>query len=79
LSLQFQNIKLFYAVVYYIIFALFRAVDDIIDYGYMTVNEMLTSGVKPNAYLASCERFTGTLVVPPAALTAPVILKATSP
>jgi predicted phosphate transport protein (TIGR00153 family) len=35
------------------IFALSRAVDDILDYGYMTINEMLTLGVKPNDYLAS--------------------------
>jgi predicted phosphate transport protein (TIGR00153 family) len=35
------------------IFALSRAVDDILDYGYTTINEMLTLEVKPNDYLAS--------------------------
>jgi predicted phosphate transport protein (TIGR00153 family) len=35
------------------IFALSRAVDDILDYGYTTVNEMLTLDVKPNDYLCS--------------------------
>ena len=33
------------------IFALSRAIDDILDYGYSTVNEMVTLNVKPNAYL----------------------------
>ena len=33
------------------IFALSRAVDDILDYGYSTVDEMVTLNVKPNAYL----------------------------
>ena len=35
------------------IFALSRTVDDILDYGYTTINEMLTFDVKPNDYLAS--------------------------
>jgi len=35
------------------IFSLSRAVDDILDYGYMTVNEMLTLDISPNDYLAS--------------------------
>lgn len=35
------------------IFALSRAVDDIIDYGYMTVNEMHTLDIRPNDFLAS--------------------------
>jgi hypothetical protein len=35
------------------IFSLSRAVDDILDYGYMTINEMLTLDVKPNDYLTS--------------------------
>jgi len=35
------------------IFALSRAVDDILDYGYATINEMLTLDVKPNDYLTS--------------------------
>jgi predicted phosphate transport protein (TIGR00153 family) len=35
------------------IFALSRWVDDILDYGYTTVNEMLTLDVKPNDYITS--------------------------
>jgi uncharacterized protein len=35
------------------IFSLSRALDDILDYGYMTVNEMMTLGISPNDYLAS--------------------------
>ncbi len=35
------------------IFALSRAVDDILDYGNTTINEMLTLDVKPNDYLCS--------------------------
>lgn len=35
------------------IFALSRTVDDILDYGYTTINEMLTFDVKPNDYLIS--------------------------
>jgi predicted phosphate transport protein (TIGR00153 family) len=33
------------------IFALSRAIDDVLDYGYSTVDEMMTMGVKPNPYL----------------------------
>ncbi len=33
------------------IFALSRAIDDILDYGYSTVDEMVILGVKPNPYL----------------------------
>lgn len=33
------------------IFALSRAIDDILDYGYSTVDEMVTLDVKPNDYL----------------------------
>lgn len=33
------------------IFALSRAIDDIIDYGYTTVDEMVVLGVEPNEYL----------------------------
>ena len=33
------------------IFALSRAIDDVLDYGYSTVDEMMTLGVKPNQYL----------------------------
>jgi len=35
------------------IFALSRAVDDILDYAYMTIDEMATLEVKPNDYLTS--------------------------
>jgi predicted phosphate transport protein (TIGR00153 family) len=35
------------------IFALSRSVDDILDYGYTTVNEMMTLDIKPNDYLTS--------------------------
>ncbi len=33
------------------IFSLSRAIDDVLDYGYSTVDEMMTLGVKPNDYL----------------------------
>ena len=33
------------------IFALSRAIDDIVDYGYTTVDEMVMLGVEPNPYL----------------------------
>jgi predicted phosphate transport protein (TIGR00153 family) len=35
------------------IFALSRTVDDILDYGYTTISEMLTFDVKPNDYLTN--------------------------
>jgi len=33
------------------LFALSRTIDDVIDYGYSTLDEMVTFGVKPNLYL----------------------------
>lgn len=33
------------------LFALSRTIDDVIDYGYTTLDEMVTLGVKPNLYL----------------------------
>ena len=33
------------------LFALSRTIDDVIDYGYTTLDEMVTLGVKPNTYL----------------------------
>lgn len=33
------------------LFALSRTIDDVIDYGYSTLDEMVTLGVKPNVYL----------------------------
>lgn len=33
------------------LFALSRAIDDVLDYGFTTLDEMVTLGVKPNLYL----------------------------
>ncbi len=33
------------------LFALSRTIDDVLDYGYSTLDEMVTFGVKPNLYL----------------------------
>ena len=33
------------------LFALSRTIDDVLDYGYTTLDEMVTLGVKPNLYL----------------------------
>ncbi len=33
------------------LFALSRTIDDVLDYGYSTLDEMVTLGVKPNLYL----------------------------
>ncbi len=33
------------------LFALSRTIDDVLDYGYSTLDEMVTLGVKPNVYL----------------------------
>lgn len=33
------------------LFALSRTIDDVLDYGYTTLDEMVTLGVKPNTYL----------------------------
>ncbi len=33
------------------LFALSRTIDDVLDYGYTTLDEMVTLGVKPNMYL----------------------------
>ncbi|MBI3915020.1 MAG: DUF47 family protein [Chloroflexi bacterium] len=33
------------------LFALSRTIDDVLDYGYTTLDEMVTLGVKPNVYL----------------------------
>lgn len=33
------------------LFALSRTIDDVLDYGYSTLDEMVTLGVKPNTYL----------------------------
>jgi predicted phosphate transport protein (TIGR00153 family) len=33
------------------LFALSRTIDDVLDYGYSTLDEMVTLGVKPNAHL----------------------------
>src|SRR5512140_1245051 len=33
------------------LFALSRTIDDVLDYGYTTLDEMLTLGVKPNQHL----------------------------
>ena len=35
------------------LYALSRTIDDVIDYGYTTLDEMVTLGVKPNMYLAA--------------------------
>jgi hypothetical protein len=40
------------------LFALSRTIDDVIDYGYTTLDEMVTLGVKPNLHL---QRFTSIL------------------
>ncbi|MBM3129970.1 MAG: DUF47 family protein [Chloroflexi bacterium] len=33
------------------LFALSRTIDDVLDYGYTTLDEMVTLGIKPNTYL----------------------------
>ena len=35
------------------LFALSRTIDDVLDYGYTTVDEMIILGLKPNPYLQS--------------------------
>ncbi len=39
------------------LYALSRTIDDVIDYGYSTLDEMVTLGVKPNMYCSEWSRF----------------------